>query len=115
MSNDTYSATYDAVRSKLGYCDLASAVAEVCRSSFDISRITERMQESVYIHRNEMLRPSVVMRPQMFMDGNQWCCLYGEHLQDGVAGFGDSPALAAEAFDRAWCESLPKSSPGAAA
>lgn len=24
-------------------------------------------------------------------DGNQWCVLFGEDLQVGVAGFGDSP------------------------
>lgn len=24
-------------------------------------------------------------------DGNQWCALFGEDLQVGVAGFGDSP------------------------
>jgi len=24
-------------------------------------------------------------------DGNQWCVLYGDDLQSGIAGFGDSP------------------------
>lgn len=46
--------------------------------------------------------PSVLYRPRLTIDGNQWCALYGNNLQDGVAGFGDSPALAMEAFDRAW-------------
>lgn len=31
-------------------------------------------------------------------DGNQWCYLLGEDLQVGVAGFGDTPMAAAEAF-----------------
>lgn len=52
-------------------------------------------------------RPFVLMRPRMFIDGNQWCALYGENLQDGVAGFGTSPAAASEDFDRAWYEKLP--------
>lgn len=31
------------------------------------------------------------LKPQFFIDGDKWCCLYGENIQDGVAGFGDSP------------------------
>lgn len=29
-----------------------------------------------------------------FKDGNQWCALYGEDLQVGIAGFGNTPFLA---------------------
>lgn len=46
--------------------------------------------------------PAAVYRPRMFIDGNQWCALYGDNLQDGVAGFGDSPAEAAHDFNRSW-------------
>jgi hypothetical protein len=46
--------------------------------------------------------PSAVYRPRLFVDGNQWCALYGDNLQDGVAGFGDSPADAMWDFDQAW-------------
>jgi hypothetical protein len=35
-------------------------------------------------------------------DGDQWCFLYGDNLQDGVAGFGETPAIAAENFERIW-------------
>lgn len=35
-----------------------------------------------------------------FKDGNQWCFLYGENLQEGIAGFGDSIADAAWDFYR---------------
>lgn len=52
-------------------------------------------------------RPSAIYRPAISTDGNQWCALYGANLQDGVAGFGDSPALAMEAFDKAWYAKLP--------
>ena len=31
-----------------------------------------------------------------------WCALFGENLQDGVAGFGETPAKAMWAFDVAW-------------
>jgi hypothetical protein len=56
-------------------------------------------------------RPSVMMKPRIFIDGNQWCMLYGENLQDGVAGFGDSPRMAAYDFDKAWYAALPKEQP----
>lgn len=50
----------------------------------------------------EMKRPFMLLRPRLFVDGNQWCALYGENLQDGVAGFGDTPAKAATQFDIEW-------------
>lgn len=51
-------------------------------------------------------RPSVLYRPALSIDGNQWCALYGDNLQDGVAGFGASPAAAMYAFDINWNKSL---------
>lgn len=47
-------------------------------------------------------RPSAIYRPRLSVDGNQWCALYGDNLQDGVAGFGDSPNAAMWSFDQAW-------------
>lgn len=47
-------------------------------------------------------RPSAVYRPTLMADGDKWCALYGEDLQSGVAGFGDTPAEAMYAFDVAW-------------
>ncbi len=54
--------------------------------------------------------PSVLMRPGLFFDGNRWCALYGANMQDGVAGFGDSPAAAMNDFDRHWRASIAKAS-----
>ena len=51
----------------------------------------------------ERLRPSYLYRPKLSMDGSQWCALMGENLQDGVAGFGESPDAAYRDFDKAWC------------
>jgi hypothetical protein len=51
--------------------------------------------------------PSYMYRPKLSIDGNQWCALYGENLQEGVAGFGDSPEKAYLDFDRAWFRPLP--------
>ena len=71
----------------------------------------------------ETCRPSVIFKPKFYIDGNSWCALYGDNLQDGVAGFGDSPELAASNFDFEWhaklsskvrviAESNPKRLPG---
>lgn len=51
-------------------------------------------------------RPSAIYRPALSIDGNQRCALYGENLQDGVAGFGFSPAAAIYDFDMAWGREL---------
>lgn len=52
-------------------------------------------------------RPCVLWKPRLFRDGNQWCALFGENIQDGVVGFGDSPADAMWDFDRNWQAKLP--------
>ena len=61
-------------------------------------RACQQIEETAYLYR----APSMVFRPRISMDGDQWCALYGENLQDGVAGFGASPSLAMSAFDLAW-------------
>ena len=61
----------------------------------------------------ERLRPFMLLRPAMFPDGNKWCALYGSNLQEGVAGFGDTPAQAATQFDIEWlnCRAVKEPSP----
>ena len=51
-------------------------------------------------------RPCNVYKPKLFIDGNQWCALFGDNLQDGVAGFGNSPQKAFEDFDRNWVKTI---------
>lgn len=51
---------------------------------------------------NESQRPSVLYRPSLSIDGNMWCALYGANLQDGVAGFGETPEKAMLDFDKNW-------------
>lgn len=71
----------------------------------DSSFALQYVQETLGAWLDESLqrqRPCVLFRPTLTKDGDQWCALYGVNLQDGVAGFGDSPEAAMEAFDRAW-------------
>ena len=83
---DSYRAINDAANLQLG----------------GFSYIPAHIQQEVYSVSHAMQAPHVLMRPSICLDGNQWCALYGDNLQDGVAGFGDTPALAMAAFDKAW-------------
>lgn len=78
------------------------AANAICHAA---SMAGEAVQQTAY----EYGRPCVVFKPQLFKDGNQWCALFGEDLQAGVAGFGDSPSAAMYAFDEAWRAKLPAS------
>lgn len=51
---------------------------------------------------SQHLRPSTIYKPRVFPDGDMWCALHGENIQEGVAGFGKSPALAMDDFDTNW-------------
>lgn len=99
---DSYHAIYDAVRSRISNGDVGRAVADVARSSFDISHVTPLLQQEIYAVGYELRRPSVVFRPNIFPDGDQWCALLGDNLMEGVSGFGNTPEAAATEFDKAW-------------
>lgn len=110
---DAYQPIYDAVRSRISGGNVAEAVADVARQSFDISMtvaiLSQEFSIAAYYQRKageESARPSVLFAPALSLDGDKWCALYGENLQEGVAGFGDSPDEAMRAFDVAWTEKL---------
>lgn len=50
----------------------------------------------------EQSRPFMLLRPKLFPDGDQWCAIYGENLQEGVAAFGKTPEKASIQFDVEW-------------
>lgn len=76
-------------------------------------------------HREELIHEAVMgtaierqemalvaeLRPRIFIDGNTWCVLYGENVQDGVAGFGKTPRLAVYDFNKAWDRPIPEPTP----
>lgn len=43
-----------------------------------------------------------ILKPKLTKDGDQWCVLYGDDLQQGIAGFGDTPYLAILDFNKAF-------------
>lgn len=101
--SDNYQAIYDAVRSRIGHVDISSTLEHALREAFgNADHIIRCAAQEFSCAGAEMQRPSVLFRPGLSMDGDQWCALYGDNLQDGVAGFGDTPEAAMRAFDRAW-------------
>ena len=64
--------------------------------SFDNAAIA---QERVYL---EQKRPFMLLKPRIYPDGNMWCALYGDNIQEGVAGFGETPEKASIDFDIQW-------------
>ena len=46
--------------------------------------------------------PYVIFKPKVYLDGDKWCALYGDNLQVGVCGFGESPQEACEDFNKEW-------------
>jgi hypothetical protein len=75
--------------------DSNMAASAMCHSAL---MVKESWQSAAY----EQMRPAVLFKPKLTRDGNQWCALFGEDLQSGVAGFGDSPADAMRDFDEEW-------------
>ena len=102
-----YQAVYDAVRSRF-HCsldggDIANSIASMF---FPASQHAVQAQYDAQHAEAERVRPSVLFRPDLRIDGNAWSALYGPNIQEGVVGFGDSPDEAMRAFDRAWSAKL---------
>ena len=105
---DAYQPIYDAVRSRLSNGDIGQAVEAVMREanfSHYVERAAVTITEEAVRVADAHTAPSAVYRPELSIDGNQWCALYGANLQDGIAGFGDTPAAAMREFDKAWATS----------
>jgi len=66
------------------------------RQHFNLLEHNERMyQESMKA--DFILIP--ILKPKIYQDGNQWCVLYGENIQDGICGFGDTIRKAIQDFN----------------
>lgn len=98
---DSYQAVYDAVRSKISGGNVSGAVSRALMDADIGHRFTLALQD-LSLAGARMGEPSAVYRPELSLDGNQWCALYGKDLMDGVAGFGDTPAEAMADFDKNW-------------
>lgn len=68
----------------------------------DSSWVAQRMVDSVNILEAEQLRPCILFRARVFQDGNMFCALFGDNIQEGIVGFGETPDEATREFDKAW-------------
>lgn len=66
--------------------------------------IREHLIESIQIIRNELIRPSVIYKPKLSLDGNQYCFMLGENPMEGCVGYGSTVEEAARDFDKNWHE-----------
>jgi hypothetical protein len=67
-----------------------------------------QIKMNILIEQQEMNLFSL-LRPRVTIDGNKYCILYGENLQDGICGFGDTVMLAIYDFNKNFFTLLPKS------
>ena len=75
----------------------------------------EHQSKMNYLVQQEEFNLFVMLKPKLYKDGNMWCVLYGDNIQEGICGFGKSPILAIYEFNKAWREEIqnhPKQSSG---
>lgn len=102
---DTYQAIYDATRSRMSNGDIGAAIESSMRDS-NISFYFEQMKNFFIETIAIQSEPFFLIKPNLFIEGDMWCALYGVNLQEGVAGFGKSPAEAVQNFNNAWYEKI---------
>lgn len=61
-----------------------------------MNQLSEQHQQNLYC---DLTAPHVLLRPRVFLDGNQWCALYGDDIAIGLCGFGPTPRAACNDFD----------------
>lgn len=71
-----------------------------------MSEYVQRVEEGRIIETAEM-NLVIIFGAKLSIDGDHYCWLYGEDLQNGVAGFGKSPYLAALDFNVNFRKELP--------
>jgi len=98
--SETYDAVYAAAQRALGHLN-TSEIVEGCIRQFDISYLLNELKEEFLNVAYEQQRPSILMKPTLKRDGNQWCCMYGDDFAQGVVEFGDTPETAMRSFDEA--------------
>jgi hypothetical protein len=62
---------------------------------------THQSEMNVLVEKEEINLFSI-LKPKVTIDGNQYCVLYGEDLQSGIAGFGDTLMSAIFDFNKSF-------------
>ena len=101
--DESYQAVYDAVRSRFSNFD-SSGLIDSISSKFDISWTMSRLENTIQDAVIEAAECSrfAILKPKLYADGDMWCCLLGDNLQVGIAGFGETPYLAIVEWNKAF-------------
>ena len=85
------------------------AIKSALHTLEEMASMQETMREERGARRAlmQLARPSSILKPRVFKDGNKWCALEGENIQEGVCGFGDTPDAACRQFDVQWLNERP--------
>ena len=67
----------------------------------DYDTLIKQSEHNAAIEREEY-NLVALLRPRIFIDGSQWCVMFGENVQDSVCGFGDTAYKAVLDFNNAW-------------
>jgi hypothetical protein len=67
--------------------------------AIDFRHIMQDIRSAFVELANDQKRPSILFKPKLAPDGNMWIALYGENLQEGIAGCGETPEKAMINFD----------------
>lgn len=68
----------------------------------DTSHLDQIHHQERMIVEFEKQRPVFLIRPHLAKNGNMWSFLYGDNIQEGICGFGETVAKAAADFDNNW-------------
>jgi len=67
----------------------------------DYKTLIQQSEHNAALEREEY-NLFITIKPKLCKDGDQWCCLYGEDIQKGIVGFGDTPYKAILDWNGAW-------------
>lgn len=85
------------------------------KEELDQVESSQRQHDEVMLHQVRMSTAVMqeeytlfaMLKPKVYIDGNQYCVLYGEDLQSGICGFGETIHKAIQDFDKAFNKPLP--------
>ena len=73
---------------------------DIAHAAWRVGQAAEQLAQSMSEYHATWF---AALKPVLSKDGDMWCALHGENLQEGVCGFGPTPAKALLAFDIAMC------------
>ena len=81
------------------------SIAEACNQNNNFLNAMANLEAASQI----AMEPFTQYKPKIFPDGDQWCVLLGDNIQEGVTAFGDTPYEAVRNFNHNFHnQTLPK-------